>query len=204
MQDLTENARQRELDLRKQLNEKGTQDPENRYVIKRGSDARNVAACGTTEINPLVATPQAYTIIKNGKEHPPLKMTQFNARCLYNKYHLLSDFIAENDPDILVITDTWLESSISNTEFTPESYCTFRRDRNVEFYSHGTYEQEARGGGNHGGKSSQSHRRTRLFHAPTRTTSSGCFMLHRTVHALWNLYGNPYRNCAETEEETIP
>ena len=44
----------------------------------------------------------------------------------------------------------------------------------------------------------------RLFHAPTRTTSSGCFMLHRTVHALWNLYGNPYRNRAETEEETIP
>ena len=33
----------------------------------------------------------------------------------------------------------------------------------------------------------------RLFHAPTRTTSSGCFMLHRTVHALWNLYGNPYK-----------
>ena len=45
---------------------------------------------------------------------------------------------------------------------------------------------------------------SRLFHAPTRTTSSGCFMLHRTVHALWNLYGNPYRNRAETEEETIP
>ena len=45
---------------------------------------------------------------------------------------------------------------------------------------------------------------TRLFHAPTRTTSSGCFMLHRTVHALWNLYGNPYRNRVETEEETIP
>ena len=29
----------------------------------------------------------------------------------------------------------------------------------------------------------------RLFHAPTRTTSSGCLVLDRTVHALWNLYG---------------
>ena len=48
-----------------------------------------------------------------------------------------------------------------------------------------------------------SQQKDRLFHAPTRTTSSGCFMLHRTVHALWNLYGNPYRNRAETEE-TIP
>ena len=46
--------------------------------------------------------------------------------------------------------------------------------------------------------------RIRLFHVSTRTTSSGCFMLHRTVHALWNLFGNPYRNRAETEEETIP
>ena len=40
-------------------------------------------------------------------------------------------------------------------------------------------------------------------HAPTHTTSSGCLVLHRTVHALWNLYGNPYRNRAEKEEETV-
>ena len=33
----------------------------------------------------------------------------------------------------------------------------------------------------------------RLFHAPTRTTSSGCVVLHRTIHALWNLYGNLYK-----------
>ena len=43
----------------------------------------------------------------------------------------------------------------------------------------------------------------RLFHAATRTTSSGCLMLHRTVHALWNLYGNPYKNRAEKEGETV-
>ena len=42
-----------------------------------------------------------------------------------------------------------------------------------------------------------------FFHAPTRTTSSGCFMLRRTVHALWDLYGNPYRNRTEKEEETV-
>ena len=36
-------------------------------------------------------------------------------------------------------------------------------------------------------------RRGRLFHAPTCITSSGCFMLHRTVYALWNLYRNPYK-----------
>ena len=31
--------------------------------------------------------------------------------------------------------------------------------------------------------------------------SCGCFM--RMFHALWNLYGNPYRNRAEKEEETV-
>ena len=41
-QDLTKNARQRELDLRKQLNEKRTQDPENRYVIKNGEVVRRM------------------------------------------------------------------------------------------------------------------------------------------------------------------
>ena len=40
-----------------------------------------------------------------------------------------------------------------------------------------------------------------MFHAPTRTTSSRCFMLHRTVHALCDLYGNPYRNCAEKKKK---
>ena len=42
-----------------------------------------------------------------------------------------------------------------------------------------------------------------LFHAPTRTTSSRCVMLHRTVHALWNLYGNPYKNRTGKEEGTV-
>ena len=43
---------------------------------------------------------------------------------------------------------------------------------------------------------------TRLFHVPTRTTSSGWLMVHR-IHALWNLYGNSYKNHAEKEEETV-
>ena len=43
---------------------------------------------------------------------------------------------------------------------------------------------------------------SRLFHPLTRTTSSGCLMLHKTVNVLWNLYGNPYKSRAEKEEET--
>ena len=48
------------------------------------------------------------------------------------------------------------------------------------------------------------HACSRLFHAPTRTTSNGCLVLHRTVHALWNLYGNPYRKKKQSSDEGIP
>ena len=40
----------------------------------------------------------------------------------------------------------------------------------------------------------------RLFDAPTHTLSSGCFMFHMTVHTLWNLCGNPYKNRPGKEE----
>ena len=49
------------------------------------------------------------------------------------------------------------------------------------------------------------HRVSRLFHASTRKASSRCLMLLRTVHSLWNLYGNPDKNLANNmnkEEET--
>ena len=55
--------------------------------------------------------------------------------------------------------------------------------------------------GSNGGKTM--HYYPRLFHAPTRTISSGCFVLHRTIHGLWNLYGNPFKNRAEKEKETV-
>ena len=47
------------------------------------------------------------------------------------------------------------------------------------------------------------HCRTRLFHSSTHTTSRRCFILDRTIHDLWNLYGNPYKSRAEKEEETV-
>ena len=58
----------------------------------------------------------------------------------------MNDFINENCPDIIVITETWLTNNVSDTEFTPPGYTTFRKDRNLNFYSPGIYKQEGRGG----------------------------------------------------------
>jgi len=52
----------------------------------------------------------------------------------------------DNDADIYIITETWLDSSVKDSEFTPDGYTPFRRDRDISFYSTGTYVTEDRGG----------------------------------------------------------
>ena len=76
----------------------------------------------------------------------PLKVCTFNARCLSSKFSLLSDFLTDNDPDVLVITETWFDEGVLDSEFTDDNYCTFRKDRKLTFYSPGTYKVESRGG----------------------------------------------------------
>ena len=75
-----------------------------------------------------------------------MKISTFNARCLTNKFAQLNDFISDHDPDILVITETWLDENVLNSEFTPNNYSCFRKDRKLSFYTPGTYVQENRGG----------------------------------------------------------
>ena len=88
----------------------------------------------------------APTVIKHCKEHIPLKFVYFNAQWLYNKFLHLTDLVAEEDRDVIAITETWLDSSISDTEFTPGGYTTFRKDLDITNYPSGTYVQNNRGG----------------------------------------------------------
>ena len=67
-------------------------------------------------------------------------------RYVDNKFLHLTDLVAEEDPDVIAITETWLDSSISDTEFTPGGYTTFRKDRDITNYPSGTYVQNNRGG----------------------------------------------------------
>ena len=63
-----------------------------------------------------------------------------------NKFAQLSDFIAEHNPDVLVITETWFSDAVTDNEFTPPDYICFRKDRKLHYYTEGTYKQESRGG----------------------------------------------------------
>ena len=87
-----------------------------------------------------------YIEMKGEYEYLPLKVYSFNAQGLYSKFAPLSTFIADNNPDIVVITETWLTSDVNDTEFTPDGYCCFRKDRDILNYSPRTYQKSDRGG----------------------------------------------------------
>ena len=73
-------------------------------------------------------------------------MKFFNSQCLYNKYTDLIDTVLSEDLDIVAICETWLDKSISNSEFEISGYKTFRVDQSLDFYPEGTYSVEAKGG----------------------------------------------------------
>ena len=58
----------------------------------------------------------------------------------------LKDYLFDNDVDICAITETWLDSTISSTEFCPDDYICFRKDRDLSFYEEETYTLRDRGG----------------------------------------------------------
>ena len=45
-----------------------------------------------------------------------------------------------------MISETWLDSQVSDTEFIQDGYMVFRKDRKLHFYPKGTYVNESRGG----------------------------------------------------------
>ena len=52
-----------------------------------------------------------------------------NARSIVNKRHLLDLELSKRPFDIIVLTETHLDDSISDAEIFPENYTVFRRDR---------------------------------------------------------------------------
>lgn len=70
----------------------------------------------------------------------------FNAQGLVNKFLQLHDFLSSVHVDIVSISETWLDSSVKDSEFVPNGYKIFRQDRDLNFYTQGTYTQTSRGG----------------------------------------------------------
>ena len=56
-------------------------------------------------------------------------MLYANARSIVNKRHLLDLELSKSPFDIIVLTETHLDNSISDAEIFPENYTVSRRDR---------------------------------------------------------------------------
>ena len=82
--------------------------------------------------------------LKKGTERIPAKILSMNAQGLYSKFALLSTTIEDEGPDIIAITETWLDSTITDVEFTPRGYTCFHKDRNPSDYSKNTYSNQRR------------------------------------------------------------
>ena len=54
----------------------------------------------------------------------------------------LTYLTTDDDPDVIAITETWLDNTVNNTEFTPDGYtAAFRKDRDINHYNPGTYSE---------------------------------------------------------------
>jgi hypothetical protein len=65
---------------------------------------------------------------------------------LKNKYVELRDLLYDSDIDVCAISETWLDETVQDAEFTPDDYVCFRKDRKLHFYHEGCYKQEHHGG----------------------------------------------------------
>ena len=64
-----------------------------------------------------------------------------NVRSIRSRVNEVFFCLNVSDYDVICLTESWLDSSISNCEFMPSSYCVFRADRNF------TCSNRQRGGG---------------------------------------------------------
>jgi len=65
----------------------------------------------------------------NDKSEPTLNLAILNCQSIVSKRASLEVFIKDHNPDVLVLSETWLSPDILSTEFLPHHYNVFRKDR---------------------------------------------------------------------------
>ncbi len=70
----------------------------------------------------------------------------YNAQGLRNKFGLFSSYISDNRPDIVCVSETWLDDEVMDAEVECPGYRVFRRCRNLKDYPEGMFSQSTRGG----------------------------------------------------------
>lgn len=153
--DMTKLQRNEDLELRKSLSEKRLTDP-NWIIWSTGQKEIRSGPGGpkfrvSLQGNQFVHNVNNFTsplplIVKNRKEFFQLNMTHFNAQGLTNKFAMFQLIVAENNYDVIAVSETWFDDTVLDSEVTPSGYDCYRRDRNLSWYPDGTYVDKAKGG----------------------------------------------------------
>ncbi|CAG2247966.1 unnamed protein product [Mytilus edulis] len=62
----------------------------------------------------------------------PLRILNINFQSIKRKQHLVQNIIDSTKPDIVIGTETWLDSTIKDIEIFPEEYTLYRKDRKIQ------------------------------------------------------------------------
>lgn len=81
--------------------------------------------------NSTSQTSSSPTLRKPQQHFPAPSILLFNARSLLNKLDDLKVRVAKFDPDVVVITETWLDNSVREGVLTIQGYKVFRNDRDL-------------------------------------------------------------------------
>lgn len=58
-----------------------------------------------------------------------MTVINLNARSLLNKITAIESVLLEYEPDVLIVTETWLTEFVENSEFLPPEYTAYHADR---------------------------------------------------------------------------
>ena len=86
--------------------------------------------------------PHTYSVVKKRKGE--LLILQINGRSILHKMEELGQIIEDLKPDIICITETWLDESVPHLSDIPEGYSIIRKDRTEAFKT--KYRKQSGGG----------------------------------------------------------
>ena len=95
---------------------------------KTGSSTLSVpdSNCG---FKPLHSSTPTRTSDRKRKENRPLRLLNVNFRSVVGKRAEIANLVDSTKPDIVIGTETWLDQTISNSEFFPPQFRIYRKDR---------------------------------------------------------------------------
>ena len=66
---------------------------------------------------------------QSGNKKNNIKAVVINTQCVKNKVSEFHCMLDEHNPDIVMVTETWLDPSITSSDIIPTNYSVYRKDR---------------------------------------------------------------------------